>query len=226
MVSFFTITDKMRLNLVLIFSYVVILFGSAIQARWSRPLPRSENKKITKIFTSRREVESQDFPTVPTGFLNKPDKEVIEKYCRFLLGAYQECMEKYVDFKLRKVWENEEKPYRGQTTSTTSSPLIATSEKISRSRNKKLTKKFTRQTKVKSQAYPSPTKKFQNMLDKTMQKYCRFLLGAYEECMAKYVKMKQRKFRENEEKQPRGQKTSTTSSPLIDTNEKVYVRIY
>ena len=213
----------MRLNLVLIFSYAVILFGSVIQARWSRPLPRSENKKITKIFTSRREVKSQDFPTVPKGFLNKPDKEVIEKYCRFLLGAYQECMEKYVDFKLRKVWENEEKPYRGQTTSTTSSPLIATSEKISRSRNKKLSKKFTRQTK----AFPSPTKKFQNKLDKeTMEKYCQFLLGAYEECMAKYVKMKQRKVQENEEEQHRGQKTSSTSSPLIDTNEKVYVRIY
>ena len=56
-----------------------------------------------------------------------------------------------------------------------------------------------------------------------MEKYCRFLLGAYEECMAKYGKKKERKVQENEEKQHRGQKTSTTSS--IDTNEKVYVRI-
>ena len=217
----------MRLKLVLIFSYAVILFGSVIQARWSRPLPRSRNKKIPKIFTNQIEVGSQDFPTVPKGFLNKPDKEVIDKYCRFLLGAYEECMEKFGDFKLRKIRENEEKTYRRQTTSTTSSPFITISEKISKSRNKKVPKKFTRQTKVKSQVYPSPTKKFQNMLDKeTMQKYCQFLLGAYEECMAKYVKMKPRKVQENEEKQHRGQKTSATSSPLIDTNEKVYVRIY
>ena len=92
---------------------------------------------------------------------------------------------------------------------------------------KKIPKKFTHQTKVRSQAFSSPTKKFQNKLDKeTMEQYCQFLLGAYEECMAKYVKMKQRKVREKEEKQHRGHKTSTTSSPLIKTNEKVYVRIY
>ena len=206
MVSFLTIPDMMRLNLVLIFSYVFILFGSVIQARWSRPLPRSENRKIPNIFTSRRKVKYQNFPTVPEGFLNKTDKEVMENYCPYLLGAYKECMAKYVDSKLRKVQKKEEKPYRGQTMSTTSSPLIATTEKISGLRNKK----FTCQTKVKYQGFPSPNKTFQNNLDKeTMEKYCRFLLGAYEECMAKYVKMKQRKVRENEEKQHRGQKPST-----------------
>jgi hypothetical protein len=203
-----------------------MLFGSVIEARWSRPLPRSENRKIPIIFTSQREVKSQNFPTVTKQFLNKPDTEVMEKYCRFLLGAYKECMTKYAAFKLRKVQEKEEKPFRGQTTSTTSSPLISTSEKVPGSRNKKLSIKFTHQTKAKSQAFPSPTKKFQNNLDKeTMEKYCRFLLGAYEECMAKYGKMKERKVQENEEKQHRGQKISTTPCTLIDTNEKVYVRI-
>ena len=216
----------MRLNLVLIFSYAVILFGSVIQARWSRPLPRSENRKIPDIFPSQRKVKSQNFPTVPKGFLIKPDKEAMEKYCWFLLGAYKECMTKYAAFKLRKVREKEEKPFRGQTTSTTSNPLIATSEKIPGSRNKKLPAKFSHHTKAKSQAFPSLHKKFQNNLDKeTMEKHCRFLLGAYEECMAKYGKMKERKVQENEEKQQRGQKTSTISSMLIDTNEKVYVRI-
>ena len=216
----------MRLKLVLIFSYAVILFGSVIQARWSRPLQRSENRKIPDIFTSKREVKSQNFPTVPKGILNKPDKEVIEKYCWFLLGAYKECMTKYATFKLRKVQENEEKPFRGQTTSTTSSPFITTSEKMPGSRNKKLPTKFTHQTKANSQAFPRLNKKFRNNLDKeTMEKYCRFLLGAYEECMAKYGKIKERKVQENEEKQHRGQKTPTISSTLIDTNEKVYVRI-
>ena len=150
----------------------------------------------------------------------------MEKYCWFLLGAYKECMTKYVGFKLRKVQEKEEKPFREQTASTTSCPLIATSEKIPESRNRKMPTKFTHQTKAKSQAFPSLNKKFQNNSDKEiMEKYCRFLLGAYEECMAKYGKIKERKVQENEEKQHRGQKTSTTSSLLIDTNEKVYVRI-
>ena len=120
----------MRLKLVLIFSYAVILFGSVIQARWSRPLQRSENRKIPDIFTSKREVKSQNFPTVPKGILNKPDKEVIEKYCWFLLGAYKECMAKYVDFKFGKLQENKEKPYTQKKYSTTLSPLIDRNEKI------------------------------------------------------------------------------------------------
>ena len=105
----------MRLKLVLIFSYVlVILFGSVIEARWSKTLPRSENKKIAK------EVA---FPKLARKFQNKSDREKKEKYCRFLLGAYKECMAKYVDFKLGKVQENEERPYRQKKPSTTSSPL-------------------------------------------------------------------------------------------------------
>ena len=108
----------MRLKLVLIFSYAVILFGSVIEARWSKTLPRSENKKIAK------EVKSQAFQTFPKKFQNKPDKEVNEKYCRFLLGAYKECMAKYVDLKLGKVKENKENSNRQKKSSTTSSPLI------------------------------------------------------------------------------------------------------
>ena len=87
----------MRLKVVLIFSHIlVILFGCVIEARWSKTLPRSENKKIAK------EVKSQAFPTLPRKFQNKSDKEIMEKYCRFLLGAYKECLAKYVDFKLKK----------------------------------------------------------------------------------------------------------------------------
>ena len=94
MVSFSKTTDKMRLKVVLIFSHIlVILFGSVIEARWSKTLPRSENKKITKI---AKEVKSQAFQTLP-----------MEKYRRFLLVAYKECLAKYVDFKARKFQENE-----------------------------------------------------------------------------------------------------------------------
>ena len=112
----------MRLNLVLIFSYLFILFGSVIQARWSRPLPRSENKKIPKI-TTPTNVKPQAFPKLPRKFQNKSDREKKEKYCRFLLGAYKECMAKYGDFKLGKVQENKKRPYRQEKPSTTSSPL-------------------------------------------------------------------------------------------------------
>ena len=136
MVSFFSTTDKMRLNLVLYFLVIAILFGSVIQARWSRTLPRIENKKMTKT-TRQTDKKSQTFPSLPKEFQNKSDQEIMEKYCLFLLGAYKECMEKYFGFKLRKVQKNEERQYRRQNTSTsvlptstTSSPLMATNEKI------------------------------------------------------------------------------------------------
>ena len=197
----------MRLKLVFIFSYVlIILFGSEIEARWSKTLPRSENKKIAK------EVKSQAFQTFPKKFQNKPDKEVNEKYCRFLLGAYKECLAKYVDFKLRKVQENEEKQPRWSGT-------------LPRSESKKIPK-ITTPTNVKSQAFPNLTRKFQNMSSREKRKkYCRFLLGAYKECMAKYVDFKFGKLQENKEKPYTQKKYSTTLSPLIDRNEKIYVRI-
>ena len=120
----------MRLKRVLIFSYVlVVLFGSVIEARWSKTLPRSENKKIPKI-TTPTNVKSRAFPNLPRKFQNKSDREKKEKYCRFLLGAFKECMTKYVDLKLGKFQENKENPYRQKKTSTTSSPPIDRHEKI------------------------------------------------------------------------------------------------
>ena len=197
----------MRLKVVLIFSHIlVILVGSVIEARWSKTLPRSENKKIAK------EVKSQAFQTLPRKFENKSDKVIMEKYCRFLLGAYKECLEKYVDFKLRKVQENEEKQPRWSGT-------------LPRSENKKLPK-ITTPTNVKSQAFPNLPRKFQDKSDREKkEKYCRFLLGAYKECMTKYADLKLGKVQENEEKPYRQKKPSTTSSPQIDRHEKVYVRI-
>ena len=136
MVSFFSTTDEMRLNLVLYFLVIAILFGSLIQARWSRTLPRLENKETPRT-TRQTDKKSQTFSSLPKEFQNKSDQEIMERYCLFLLGAYNECMEKYLGFKLRKVQKNEEKQYRRQNTSTsvlptstTSSPLMATNEKI------------------------------------------------------------------------------------------------
>ena len=197
----------MRLKVVLIFSHIlVILVGSVIEARWSKTLPRSENKKIAKI---TKEVKSQAFQTHPRKFQNK---EIMEKYCRFLLGAYKECLKKYADLKLRKVQENEEKQPRWSGT-------------LPRSENKKIPK-ITTPTNVKSQAFPYLPRKFQDKSDREKkEKYCRFLLGAYKECMAKYVDLKLGKVQENEGKPYRQKKPSTTSSPLIDRHENIYVRI-
>ena len=132
MVSLFTTIHKMRFNLALHFLPIAILFGSVIQARWSRTLPRSETKKILKIFTSQIMVKPRGFRTIPKKFEKKSNKEVMEKYCRFLLGAYQSMY----CFKLRKVRENGEKQKRRKNTSiststtTTSSLIITANEKI------------------------------------------------------------------------------------------------
>ena len=176
----------MRLNIILNFSYlvilIIILFGSEIQASlgnykaiWiSRTLQRSETKKIPKKFTrsesnkipklstrsennkipesltrsennkmskiltrsennkipkSKKEVKSQGFSPYPKEFQKKSDKEIIGKYCRFLLGAYRACVANFLGFKLRrKVRENKEKQKKKrEDTSTTVLPIPTTS---------------------------------------------------------------------------------------------------
>ena len=136
MASLFTSADTMRLNLVLNFLYIVIVFGLVIEARWSRTLPSSGKKKILKIFMSRIKTKSQAFQTLPKESRKKSDKETMEKYCRFLLGAYKECMAKYLGFKLIKVQKNEEKQHRRQNTSTTVSPTSTTLSPLIRKNEK------------------------------------------------------------------------------------------
>ena len=66
-------------------------------------------------------MKSHAFPNLPKKFQDKSDRKKMDKYCRFLLGAYKECMAKYVDLKLGKVHENKENPYKQKKPSTTSS---------------------------------------------------------------------------------------------------------
>ena len=75
--------------------------------------------------------------SLPKRFRKKSSNEIMNKYCRFLFGAYEECLEKYLGFNLRNVRQNEEKQKRKQSTttsvlltSTTSSPPITKNEKI------------------------------------------------------------------------------------------------
>ena len=85
-----------------------------------KSLAISENNK-SKIPKSQKEVKSQGFSSYPNEFQKKSDKEIIGKYCRFLLGAYKACVANFLGFKLRrKVWENEEKQKKKREyTSTT-----------------------------------------------------------------------------------------------------------
>ena len=90
-----------------------------------KSLATSENNK-SKIPKSQKEVKSQGFSSYPKDFQKKSDKEIIGKYCRFLLGAYKACVAKFLGFKLRrKVWENEEKQKKKREyTSTTILPIF------------------------------------------------------------------------------------------------------
>ena len=73
----------------------------------SKSLTRSENNKMPK---SQKEVKSQGFSPYPREFQKKSDKEIIGKYCLFLLGAYKACKAKLLGLKLRRnAWEYEEK---------------------------------------------------------------------------------------------------------------------
>ena len=126
----------MRLSLFLNIVCMIILFGS-LESRWSRTLPRSETKKILKIFKSQTMVKSRSIQSLPKRFRKKSSNKIMNKYCRFLLGAYEECLEKYLGFNLRNVQQNEEKQKRRQNTtttvlltSTTSSPPVTKNEKI------------------------------------------------------------------------------------------------
>ena len=89
-------------------------------------LTRSENNKMPKI---QKEVKSQGFSSYPNEFQKKSNKEIIGKYCRFLLGAYKACVANFLGLKLRrKVWENEEKQKKKREyTSTTVLPIPTTS---------------------------------------------------------------------------------------------------
>ena len=89
-------------------------------------LTRSENNRIPK---SQKKVKSQGFSPYPKEFQKKSDKEIIGKYCRFLLGAFRACVANFLGFKLRrKLRENEEKQKKKrEDTSTTVLPIPTTS---------------------------------------------------------------------------------------------------
>ena len=78
---------------------------------------------------SQKEGKSQGFSSYPKEFQKQFDKEIIGKYCRFLLGAYKACVANFLGFKLRrKVGGNEENLKRKREyTSTTVLPATTTS---------------------------------------------------------------------------------------------------
>ena len=101
-----------------------------IEARWSRTLPSNPKQEIKKVQKTQKDNFSDLYPFLASIFQKRSPK-IVETYCRFLLGAFKECMTKYhSEYKSHyKKWNNTEEEIR----STTSSPIMSqstTHEKI------------------------------------------------------------------------------------------------
>ena len=87
----------MRFNVVFII-LILAFFGTEIQARWSKIVPKSKNNQPFKILSTQKST-SKEFPFLPKRFQNKSIAEIYERYCQFILGASTECIKQYIEFK-------------------------------------------------------------------------------------------------------------------------------
>ena len=103
---------------------VHLIFWTVIQARWSRTLPSSLRYKGKKVQQTERDNFEKKFPILSSIF-KKNSLKVVEKYCRFLLGAFKECMAKYhSEFRPSfKTWKKAKKLIK----TTAISPLVSMS---------------------------------------------------------------------------------------------------
>ena len=103
---------------------VHLIFWTVIQARWSRTLPSSLVYKGKKVQQTERDNFEKKFPILSSKF-KKNSLKVVEKYCRFLLGAFKECMAKYhSEFRPSfKTW----KKVKESIKTTTISPMMSIS---------------------------------------------------------------------------------------------------
>ena len=86
----------MRFNVVFII-LILAFFGTEIQARWSKIVPKSKNNQPFKILSTQKST-SKEFPFLPKRFQNKSIAEIYERYCQFILGASKECIKQYIEF--------------------------------------------------------------------------------------------------------------------------------
>ena len=112
----------MRFNIVICIFLILAIFGTEIQARWSRILPKSKKNQPSEINSTQKST-SEEYPFLPKQFQDKSTAKIYEGYCQFLLGATEECMKQFLKFKKEKF---QDKP----TTSPTRSLPSETSENI------------------------------------------------------------------------------------------------
>ena len=86
----------MRVNVVFMI-LILAFFGTEIQARWSKIVPKSKNNQPFKILSTQKST-SKEFPFLPKRFQNKSIAEIYERYCQFILGASKECIKQYIEF--------------------------------------------------------------------------------------------------------------------------------
>ena len=169
------------------FCLILILLVTTIQARWIRYWPNFLSNK--KMIEAQNGKESLIFPTLPRELHNKSEKVIMDRYCRFLLGACDVWMKKYREFQLRKLRENarNEEIHQAQT-----------GRKIKLWKLMRKLKKSKHQTGRKLPTFPTLPKELENKSEKEiMDKYCRFSLGVCDVWMKKYREFKQRKWRKN-----------------------------
>ena len=132
----------MRFNVVFII-LILAFFGTEIQARWSKIVPKSKNNQPFKILSTQKST-SKEFPFLPKRFQNKSIAEIYERYCQFILGASKECIKQYIEF-------NQVKPTSTSPTIKSFNTFPATLSTIS--------------------SHPSPTKteKMHGKLEKTLE---------------------------------------------------------
>ena len=123
----------MRFNIVFIF-LILGFFGTEIQARWSRILPKSKKNRPFKIQSTQKST-SKDFPFLSKQFQDKSVAEIYKRYCQFLLGASKECIKQYVKFKNEKIQDKPTLPPTSFTAlenlgTTSSHPTTAKTEKM------------------------------------------------------------------------------------------------
>ena len=113
---------KLKNTFQLIFCYLILYI--VIEARWIRTLPSNLKQEIKKLKKTQRDNFSDLYPFLTSIFQNSSTK-IVETYCRFLLGAFKECMTKYhSEYKSHyEKWNNTEEEIR----STTPTPIMSQS---------------------------------------------------------------------------------------------------
>ena len=105
--------------------FAFLMFWCEIQAIWPKLayIPKTLRFEAKPLHETKKDSFSEAFPILVSKF-KKNNPKIVETYCRFLLGAFKECMAKYhSEFRPSfKTWNKAEKSLK----TTTISPLMST----------------------------------------------------------------------------------------------------